>query len=74
MSRLLYPHTKSSQSVQDSLSTDDLRYWLALLYAPGVGPVLFQRILSAKIQPEQLFHNPAGDTKEVKVAKKARCC
>ena len=48
MSRLLYPHTKSSQSVQDSLSTDELRYWLALLYAPGVGPVLFQCILSVK--------------------------
>jgi DNA processing protein len=68
----LCPHKKSSQSVQDSSSTDELRYWLALLYAPGVGSVLFQRILSAKIKPEQLFDNPAGDVlgKDVKLPAK----
>ncbi len=61
MSRSQYPHIKSSQSAQFSSLTDDLRYWLALLYAPGVGPVLFQRILSAGIQPGELFENPADD-------------
>ena len=61
MSRSQYPHKKSSQSVQVSTSTDELRYWLALLYAPGVGAVLFQRILSASINPEGLFEHPAGE-------------
>jgi len=57
----LYPHKKSLQSDQNSPSTNELRYWLALLYAPGVGSVFFQRILSANIKPEQLFNNPAVD-------------
>ncbi len=61
MSRSLYPHKKSSQSVLVSSSTGELRYWLALLYAPGVGSVLFQRILSAGLNPEELFNYPMRD-------------
>jgi DNA processing protein len=69
LSRSLYSDKKSSQSVLVSSSADDLRYWLALLYAPGVGSVLFERILSVNIKPEQLFNNPADDVlgKDVKL-------
>ncbi len=67
MSRSLYSHINSSQSVQNSSSVqdcsspDELRYWLALLYAPGVGAVMYQRILSAGIKPGELFENPVND-------------
>jgi DNA processing protein len=72
LSRSQYPHQKPRSSAQNHSSIDELRYWLALLYAPGVGPVLFQRILSAGINPGELFDNPVGDVlgKEVKLPAK----
>ena len=61
MSRSQYFHESSRFSPQVTQSPDELRYWLALLYAPCVGAVLFQRILTAGIRPEELFENPADD-------------
>ena len=55
------PHKNPCRLAQIHASTNELRYWLALLYAPCVGSVLFQRILSANIKPEQLVKNPVSD-------------
>jgi DNA processing protein len=38
---------------------DKLRYWLALLHAPGVGAVRFSELLQQAGSPEQLFHHPS---------------
>ncbi len=38
---------------------DKLRYWLALLHAPGVGVVRFSELLQQAGSPEQLFQNPS---------------
>ncbi len=38
---------------------DKLRYWLALLYAPGIGAVKFQALVQQAGSPERLFHNPS---------------
>ncbi|MEE8379225.1 MAG: hypothetical protein V3R49_02470, partial [Gammaproteobacteria bacterium] len=61
MSRSQYPPKESSQSNQVPSSADELRYWLALLYAPGIGAITFQRILSAGISPQPLFEHPVAD-------------
>ena len=61
MSRSQYPPKEPSQSDRLSSSTDELRYWLALLYAPGIGAISFQRILSAGINPQELFEHPVDD-------------
>ena len=62
MSRSQHPRINPSQPAQLAPSAaDDLPYWLALQYAPGVGPVLFQHILSADINPQDLFQSPVGE-------------
>jgi DNA processing protein len=38
---------------------EKLRYWLALLRAPGVGAVRFRELLQRAGSPEKLFHNPS---------------
>jgi DNA processing protein len=38
---------------------DKLRYWLALLRAPGVGAVKFQVLVQQIGSPERLFHTPS---------------
>ncbi len=38
---------------------DKLRYWLALLHAPGVGAVKFSELLQQAGSPERLFHSPS---------------
>ncbi len=45
---------------------DDIRYWLALLHAPGIGAVSFARLLARFPDPAQLFQhippeNEVGD-------------
>jgi len=40
---------------------EDLRYWLALLQAPGLGPVGFRELLDRFGAPAPLFHNPPGE-------------
>lgn len=37
---------------------DELRYWLALLRAPSIGPVTFFELLEVHPEPSQLFHSP----------------
>jgi len=37
---------------------EQLRYWLALLFAPNVGPVQFAELLSQVDSPEAVFHTP----------------
>jgi len=61
LSRSQYPPKESSQTDQVPSSADELRYWLAILYAPGIGAITFQRILSAGISPQQLFELPVAD-------------
>ena len=39
---------------------DKLRYWLALLHAPGIGAVGFQALLEQVGSPQRLFHNPSS--------------
>jgi DNA processing protein len=41
--------------------TSDLRYWLALLYAPHIGPVTFRRILSVCQDLKTLFEIGPGE-------------
>ncbi len=41
-----------------SLDTEKIRYWLALLRAPGVGPVSFLQLLEQHSDPQALFDNP----------------
>lgn len=41
---------------------DDLRFWLALQYAPGVGPVATSQLLSRFESPQALFEEFRGDS------------
>jgi DNA processing protein len=70
LSRSQYTHENPDQCLPIFPTPEELRYWLALLYAPGVGPVLYQRILAANIRPEQLIENPIGDVlgKDIKLS------
>jgi DNA processing protein len=40
---------------------EDLRYWLALLHAPGLGPVGFGQLLQQFGDPAAVFLKPRGD-------------
>jgi len=42
---------------QDVTLSDDLHYWLALLYAPGIGSITFQKILGKISHPRHLFES-----------------
>ena len=72
MSHLQYFQEEKPESPSDLLSTENLHYWLALLYAPGVGPAIYQRILSHCPEPRLLFESTfervAGE--ELKLNKK----
>ncbi|MGM0593163.1 MAG: DNA-processing protein DprA [Pseudomonadota bacterium] len=43
---------------------ETLRYWLALLHAPGIGPVRFQELLQSAGDPATLFHVPPATLPE----------
>ena len=59
------PTLKSpQQTLQDGTTASpvsELPYWLALLYAPKIGPATFQRILSICQEPKALFEADPGD-------------
>ena len=50
------PHKASPHPEQDISQV--LRYWLALLHAPGIGPATFQRVLECFPDPRVLFDQP----------------
>lgn len=57
MYQLQSPSNSIQESFQDENPVDDLHYWLALLYAPGIGPVSFKNILGHFKQPRALFEH-----------------
>lgn len=54
------PHPALTETPQPS-SAFDLSYWLALLFAPNIGPVTFQRILSVCKDPRTLCETEARE-------------
>lgn len=50
---------------------DDLAYWLALLKAPGIGPIAFQKITRI-ISPQELLQADSALWQEIKIPKAAR--
>ncbi len=55
---------QQSSSADGQYGPDALRYWLALLHAPGVGPATYQRILDFFPDPQILFDQPQRLQKE----------
>jgi DNA processing protein len=55
-----------------SVQQEDRKYWLALLRAPGLGPVAFQQILTHFSSPREFFHiNPAERRERVRLPSSA---
>ncbi|WP_455197928.1 DNA-processing protein DprA [Kaarinaea lacus] len=49
--------TPSYDGSSTNLSADELHYWLALFYAPGIGPVTFHQLLTHCPNPRLLFES-----------------
>ncbi len=50
---------------------DDLAYWLALIKAPGIGPITFQKIIQV-ISPKELFQAGQALWQEINISQKTR--
>lgn len=56
--------SKVERGRTDPQGSIDLKYWLALLRAPGVGPIKYQQILKVFTSPKNLFTRPFNDIKD----------
>lgn len=56
--------SKIEQGRTDPHGNIDLKYWLALLHAPGVGPIKYRQILKVFSSPKDLFTRPFNDIKD----------
>jgi len=67
------PHTVSESAPPAAISdTDALRYWLALLHAPGVGAIRFLRILEHEPDLPRFFADRGASSNELNVPPKLR--